>query len=60
VLLPLIFVTVPSWVAEKARVRVDDYQIDAQLDPQSAPDFGEGKGQIHRPSEFEYRDFRIA
>jgi hypothetical protein len=55
----LIFITVPSGAAEKARLRVDDHQIDAELPP-SAPDFGEGKGQIRRPSGFEYRDFRIA
>jgi tetratricopeptide (TPR) repeat protein len=28
-----VFLTMPSWAAEKARLRVDDYQIDATLDP---------------------------
>jgi tetratricopeptide (TPR) repeat protein len=32
-LLLLIFVTVPSWAAEKAHLRVDDYQIEAELTP---------------------------
>lgn len=29
----LVALAVPSWAAEKARLRVDDYQIEAQLDP---------------------------
>lgn len=29
----LVFLTVPSWAAEKARLRVDDYQIEAELTP---------------------------
>jgi tetratricopeptide (TPR) repeat protein len=28
-----ILLATPSWAAEKARLRVDDYQIDAELDP---------------------------
>jgi hypothetical protein len=33
VLLTLVFVALPTWAAEKARLHVDDYQIDATLDP---------------------------
>jgi Peptidase family M1 domain/TPR repeat len=29
----LVAVSLPSWAAEKARLHVDDYQIEAQLDP---------------------------
>jgi hypothetical protein len=29
----LVALSLPSWAAEKARLRVDDYQIEAQLDP---------------------------
>ena len=29
----LIFFAIPSWAAEKARLRVDDYQIEAELTP---------------------------
>src|ERR1700722_1792700 len=29
----LIFLAMPSWAAEKARLRVDDYQIEAELTP---------------------------
>jgi tetratricopeptide (TPR) repeat protein len=29
----LLVLAAPSWAAEKARLRVDDYQIEAQLDP---------------------------
>jgi aminopeptidase N len=29
----LLFLALPSWAAEKAHLRVDDYQIDAELDP---------------------------
>jgi hypothetical protein len=29
----LFAVALPAWAAEKARLRVDDYQIEAQLDP---------------------------
>jgi len=32
-LLLVCLLALPSWGAEKARLRVDDYQIDAQLDP---------------------------
>jgi len=32
-LLVLIFISIPSWAAEKARLRVDDYQIEAELTP---------------------------
>jgi len=32
-LLLLAFVAIPSWGAEKARLRVDDYQIEAELTP---------------------------
>jgi tetratricopeptide (TPR) repeat protein len=32
-LLLLIFVTVPSWAAEKVHLRVDNYQIEAELTP---------------------------
>ena len=32
-LLLLIFIAIPSWAAEKARLRVDDYQIEAELTP---------------------------
>ena len=32
-LLLMCSVTLPSWAAEKTRLRVDDYQIDATLDP---------------------------
>jgi tetratricopeptide (TPR) repeat protein len=32
-LLLLFFVALPSWAAEKARLRVDDYQIEAELTP---------------------------
>jgi hypothetical protein len=28
-----IFLASPSWAAEKARLRVDDYQIEAELTP---------------------------
>ena len=29
----VILLAIPSWAAEKARLRVDDYQIDVELDP---------------------------
>ncbi len=29
----LVALAIPTWAAEKARLRVDDYQIEAQLDP---------------------------
>jgi hypothetical protein len=29
----VVLVALPSWAAEKARLRVDDYQIEAELDP---------------------------
>jgi hypothetical protein len=29
----LLFLALPSWAAEKAHLRVDDYQIEAELDP---------------------------
>src|SRR5229473_931272 len=29
----LLFIAMPSWAAEKARLRVDDYQIEAELTP---------------------------
>ena len=29
----VVLLSVPSWAAEKARMRVDDYQIEAELDP---------------------------
>src|SRR5580704_11577552 len=32
-LLLLIFIAIPSWAAEKAHLRVDDYQIEAELTP---------------------------
>ena len=32
-LLLLIFIAIPSWAAEKVRLRVDDYQIEAELTP---------------------------
>src|SRR5579863_5689304 len=32
-LLLLVFVAIPSWAAEKTRLRVDDYQIEAELTP---------------------------
>jgi len=32
-LLVLILISTPSWAAEKARLRVDDYQIEAELTP---------------------------
>ena len=32
-LLLLLFVALPGWAAEKLRLRVDDYQIDAELTP---------------------------
>src|ERR1700737_4158107 len=32
-LLLLFFAAMPSWAAEKARLRVDDYQIQAELTP---------------------------
>jgi hypothetical protein len=35
VLVLLLFLTLPSWAAEKPRLHVDDYQIDAQLNPHS-------------------------
>src|SRR5215475_13244671 len=28
-----LYLTLPAWSAEKARLRVDDYQIDAELNP---------------------------
>jgi len=31
----LLLVSLPAWAAEKSRVRVDDYQIDAELTPHS-------------------------
>src|SRR3954451_24137094 len=31
----LFLMAVPSWAAEKMRLRVDDYQIDAELNPHS-------------------------
>src|ERR1700722_698377 len=34
-LLLVVVVAMPSWAAEKARLRVDDYQIQAELDPHS-------------------------
>src|SRR3984957_6217224 len=34
-LLLLIFIAIPSWAAEKAHLRVDDYQIEAELTPHS-------------------------
>ena len=40
----------PSWAAEKARIRVDDYQIEAELNPASPPDHCSRQGQIHRPA----------
>ena len=32
-LAPLFLLIAPSWAAEKTRLRVDDYQIDAELTP---------------------------
>jgi tetratricopeptide (TPR) repeat protein len=32
-LLVLVFATVPAWAADRARLRVDDYQIQAELSP---------------------------
>src|SRR6266568_4559275 len=29
----LVLLAIPSWAAEKARLRVDDYQIEAELEP---------------------------
>ena len=29
----VVLLAVPSWAAEKARLRVDDYQIEAELEP---------------------------
>jgi len=34
-LLLLVFVALPAWSAEKSRLRVDDYQIEADLNPHS-------------------------
>src|ERR1700736_2202450 len=32
-ILSLLLVSLPAWAAEKTRLRVDDYQIDAELTP---------------------------
>ncbi len=42
-------VSLPAWAADKMRLRVDDYQIDAELAPHTPQDQRAGQGEVYCP-----------
>ena len=47
----LLLMSLPAWAAEKMRLRVDDYQIDAELTPAHSQDHRAGQGEVYRALE---------
>ena len=55
----VVLLVAPSWAAEKARLHVDDYQIEADSDPH-LHQIKAGQGPIHRAAGSERGSFRTA
>ncbi len=49
----VLLISLPAWAAEKTRLRVDDYQIDAEFSPHVHKLTARAKVKIHRRRRYE-------